>query len=495
MLAVAEAEGQKTAVKTAEAAPVDAPRLVVNISIDQLRGDLLEQFLPYCGGDGFKKLLLQGCVYENGGVAFAPVDRAAATASLSTGTVPYYNGIPSGEWVSRKTLAPVRCYTDQGSLLTPRGNAPAPVNVVVSTLGDEMKIASHSLSKVYSVAAECDAAIMMAGHAADGALWIDRNSGMWVSSAYYATTGDWINSFNKQHQPAKKLKQANYVFTGDRKYAEYATSPLVNADVTNMALQCMTFTQLGADNVPDMLCVQYYAGVQEGKTGTAADVQVKDTYMKLDIALGTLVRAIEQRVGKDNVLFVVSSTGYFDEEPIDYQQYKVPAGTVYINRTANLLNMYLSALYGQAHYVDTYHNNQIYLNHKIIEQKRLTLGQVLERSAEMLLMSDGVSDVYTSLMLAKATDADMRLVRNGFNTDVSGDLILEIAPGWKLLNETNQKQAKWKQTGFTFPVILYGRKVEAQKVETPVTIDQIAPTISKSIRIRAPNACKNASLH
>lgn len=495
MLAVTEAEGQKAVATASVSVPADGPRLVVNISIDQLRGDLLEQFLPYYGGDGFRKLLANGRVYENGGVAFSPVDRAAATASIVTGTVPYYNGIPSGEWVSRKTLATMQCYADQGSLLTPRGNAPTPVNMVVSTIGDEMKIASRNLSKVYSVAAECDAAIMMAGHAADGALWLDKNSGMWVSSAYYATQGDWVSTFNKQHQPARKLKQANYVFTGDRKFADYATSPLVNADVTNMALQCVTYTQLGADKVPDLLCVQYYAGVQTGKSGAAADAQVMDTYLKLDVALSTLVRAIEQRVGKDNVMFVVTSTGYFDEEPIDYEQYKVPAGTVYINRTANLLNMFLSALYGQAHYVDTYHNNHIYLNHKVIEQKRLTLGQVLERSTEMLLMSDGVSDVCSSLMLAKATDPEKKLLRNGFNANVSGDLILEVAPGWKLLNETNHRQAKWKQTGFPFPIIIYGHKVEAQKVETPVTIDQIAPTISKSIRIRAPNACKIASLH
>ena len=42
-----------------------APRLVVNITIDQLRTDYLEAFAPLYGANGFKKLLAQGLVYEN----------------------------------------------------------------------------------------------------------------------------------------------------------------------------------------------------------------------------------------------------------------------------------------------------------------------------------------------------------------------------------------------------------------------------------------------
>jgi len=46
------------------------------------------------------------------------------------------------------------------------------------------------------------------------------------------------------------------------------------------------------------------------------------------------------------------------------------------------------------------------------------------------------------------------------------------------------------QASFTqFPIIFYGTGIIAEKVKTHVTTDRIAPTIAKTIRIRAPNAC------
>ena len=70
-----------------------APRLVVSIIVDQLRTDYMQAFAPLYGENGFNKLLRQGLVYQNGYYPFAPVDRASATAAISSGTTPYYNGI------------------------------------------------------------------------------------------------------------------------------------------------------------------------------------------------------------------------------------------------------------------------------------------------------------------------------------------------------------------------------------------------------------------
>lgn len=83
-----------------------------------------------------------------------------------------------------------------------------------------------------------------------------------------------------------------------------------------------------------------------------------------DHTLATLISGVEQRVGKDKVLFVVTSTGYSDEARKNLDKYRVPTGTFYINRTANLLNVYLSAIYGQGRYVEQYYGNELYLNHK-----------------------------------------------------------------------------------------------------------------------------------
>ena len=108
-----------------------SPKLVVSITIDQLSAEQLETFAPLYSGNGLRRLLEQGRVYTNASYSFTPVDRASAIASLSTGSTPYYNGIPSVEWLDRKTLRPTLCVRDNQY-----GNAPS--GLLTSTLGDEM---------------------------------------------------------------------------------------------------------------------------------------------------------------------------------------------------------------------------------------------------------------------------------------------------------------------------------------------------------------------
>lgn len=471
------------------------PRLVVNIAIDQLRADLLEEYMPLLSNDGFRKLMHEGRVYKNASMPFLPVDCASAIASISTGSYPLYNGIPSKEWVSRKTSRPMFCTADQVSLLTPRNATPTPINIMSSTLSDELKIHTDGLGKVYNIATGADAAILFAGYTSDCAMWIDVHTGLWTTSTYYnELQPEWLNVYNSAYSASRKLKSRIYSFKGREKYLSYTTTSLVNEDVTSVVLNCVSSERLGMDNIPDLVNIQYSAAnVREDVKCTVTDI-LQYKYIELDKSIGKLISTIEQNIGKDNVLFVVTSTGYYDDVAVDYGKYRIPSGTVYINRTSSLLNMFLSALYGNAHYVDAYKDNQIYLNRKLIEQRRLPLNEVLERSREMLLMSDGISDVYTSFMLTKASDKETQLLRNGYNLDVCGDLVIEVAPGWNIYDENTKKYRERRQYGFVFPVILYGTDFRHEIIEEPVTTDQIAPTISKKIKIRAPNASKSKSL-
>ena len=89
-----------------------APRLVVSITIDQLRSDYMEAFLPLYSDKGFLRLLNEGKVYTNAAYPFTPIDRASATATIYSGTTPYYNNIIGQRWLNRKTLRPVGCVDD-----------------------------------------------------------------------------------------------------------------------------------------------------------------------------------------------------------------------------------------------------------------------------------------------------------------------------------------------------------------------------------------------
>ena len=182
-------------------------------------------------------------------------------------------------------------------------------------------------------------------------------------------------------------------------------------------------------------------------------------------------------MGKENVVFIVTGTGYVEARSEDYEKYNIPSGTFYINRTANLLNMYLGAIYGQGRYVETCFHNQIYLNRKLIEDKRISFSDIISRSKEFLVQVSGVRAVQES----------------PYNPSISGDLIIEVSPGWQLLNEDNH-ESYTSRAFIPFPIIFYGSGIKPQRINTPVTVDRIAPTIAKAIQIRAPNACKAAPL-
>jgi hypothetical protein len=156
--------------------------------------------------------------------------------------------------------------------------------------------------------------------------------------------------------------------------------------------------------------------------------------------------------------------------------------------------MYLGAVYGSAHYVETCHRNQLFLNRKLIEQKNLHLGDVLRQAQEFVLQMSGVRNVYTSTQLLTSDSQLLQKIRNGFNIDKCGDLLIEIAPGWQLVNEDNNTQSTSRISYIPFPIIFYGTNIAAQRIVTPVTADRVAPTVARAIRIRAPNACSTEPL-
>ncbi len=429
-----------------------APRLVVSISIDQLRTDYLDTYAPLYGHDGLKRLLTEGKVFTNGAYNFTPVDRASAIASLHTGTVPYYNGITAEEWIDKQTLRPQNCVRDQEIGYSPQF-------LGTSTISDELKMATNGIAKVFSFAPTADAAILSAGHAADGAAWM--SSGKWTTTTYYRPLNQWLSGYTRLFQPGADVNKA----------------------VTDAALKCVEQAGIGNDDKTDLLSLTYEAGLQ------------MESYVELDRQIAQLLNGIERQIPRDRVLFVITGTSSREEEEEGNQErYRIPTGTFYINRTANLLNMYLGAVFGSAKYVEFCHKNHIYFNHQLLRQKNIHLGEICSRSQEFLLQISGVRNVYTANQLLTSDSYLLESIRNGFNVEKCGDLIIDIAPGWKLINEDTLEKSSSRSAHVPFPIIIYGAGTKAERIQTPVTVDRIAPAIARAIRIRAPNASSSEPL-
>lgn len=463
------------------------PRLVVMVSIDQLRSDCLQRFAPLFREKGFRRLMDSGRVFQHGSYPFRPLDRASAIAAVASGSTPYYNSIVGQRWLSRETLRPVACTDDDRHAGLGTSVKASPAALCVSTLTDELKVATEGLAVVYAIAAHCDAAILSGGHAADGAFWIDDATGLWCSSQYYFKKfPQWLRDHNKLQAPALKAEGND-----PQRHALYKQGWKANADVTNLAQQCIVSTAMGTDDTPDLLCLTYQAA---DATAAKSLSDLQEAYLRLDYELGRLIDHIERRIGAGKVLFVLTGTGYCHEEEPDYEKYRIPSGTFYIDRTAGLLNMYLGAVWGQEKYVEATYGNQLFFDHKLLEAKKISLTEATAKAQELVVMMSGVKQVYTPLQLLTSHDDYVQTMRNGFNADRCGDLLIEVAPGWRVLNEDGSQTGQPRSAETAFPIVFYGAGMSAGISSEPASAVRIAPTLSHLLHIRKPNACTAAPL-
>lgn len=499
----------------------EVPRLVVGITIDNLRTDYLNAFAPLYGEKGFKRLLTEGQVYSNVQYPSVGIDRASAIATIATGTTPYYHGIIAREWLDRSSLSKKFCVDDKEWAGVETADCSSPKNLLVSTIGDELKVATGGKCLVYSAAPNREAAILAAGHAADWVVWIDSEKGSWAGTSYYGSAPSWMKYLHTTNatsvienlvwEPLNNyVGTYNYYLTSIQKSFKhkfnekdtktnvelFKNSALVNEEITKAARSFLTSGNAGLDLVTDYISVCYNAGNYNNLPLSETTTELQDTYARLDKEIAKLLNEIDMLIGLDKVLIYLTSTGYENssEDPA-LSQFRIPSGDFKINRCAALLNLYLSAIYGKGQYVEGYFDSHIYLDHQLLEQKQLQMNEVLSNCEDFLFQFDGVGDVYTAHRLTQcAWTPGISSIRNGYNAKCSGDIMIKPAPGWNLVNEDRRTSSLQRESFFEFPIIFFGNNIKAEKVQTPVTVDCIAPTIAHHIRIRAPNACSSAPL-
>ena len=79
-------------------------------------------------------------------------------------------------------------------------------------------------------------------------------------------------------------------------------------------------------------------------------------------------------------------------------------------------------------------------------------------------------------------------VKNRYNKSCSGDLWVEVLPGWSILRDHSLDTKVVRNVYTSAPFILMGWAVRPEIIYTPVQIGHIAPTLAHFMRIRAPNA-------
>ena len=261
------------------------PRLVVGLTIDQLRTDYIEAFSALYGERGFKRLWKEGRIYRNAEYDFINVDKSSAVAAIYSGTTPYTNGIVGDNWMDRSTLRVLNYVDDADFMGIYTSESTSPQKMKVSTLTDELVIATQGVAEVYSIAPTREMAVLAAGHASKGAFWLNDETGKWSGSTYYGIFPAWVTTYNDREGLDFRIgnmswapylpvtvykyltsenKQVTFKHNFDderkNKYRKLKTSPYANDEVNRLVNACLSNTSIGKDAVPDFLSLAYYAG-------------------------------------------------------------------------------------------------------------------------------------------------------------------------------------------------------------------------------------------
>ena len=157
--------------------------------------------------------------------------------------------------------------------------------------------------------------------------------------------------------------------------------------------------------------------------------------------------------------------------------------------------MYLMAIYGPGQYVETYYDQQLYFNHKLIEEKKMDLTEVMNRASDFIVQMSGVRSAYSSqrLLLGSWTPR-IDKIRNSFTPTCSGDIYVEVMPGWSVVNPYSKTVKVVREAYASVPLAFIGCNIKPEIIYTPVKVATVAPTVTHFVRIRAPNAASTSPL-
>jgi len=480
-------------------------RLVVVISISGLRPYDIETYSSSMGDNGFKRLVEHSAYYNpNATCNYMTTSPAAFYATMTTGATPNMHGIVGSQFYSMVDNTVISCIDDARYAGINTSATVSPRLIGANTITDQLKTL-YPKSKVYAIATNPESAIMMGGHLGDAAVWIDTLSMEYATSTYYtaglpawamqantnrylrnAMATPWQPAFNISlyHYPAKTLNfwnNARPTFLDINKPTFFLHSPMVNEQITKLAIRAIRDDLLGTDESPDMLFMEYSLNTPFGNSRSA---EVEDAFVRLDQDITSLLNAIDISVGLNNTLIVLTAPPA-EAENISHE--RLPHSEFNNDRAMALLNSYLMALYGQGKWVNTYNNRQIYLNHTLIDNMSIPLNEIQDKVAAFMLEFTTIQTAtaaHTLAMPASASSFDITSrMANSVYKHRSGDVIITLRPG--ATDKASRIPASY--TPITFPLLIFAPDHELKKPEQ-FTLVELCPTLSRLLCIPAPHA-------
>lgn len=502
------------------------PKLILQLVVDQLRGDLIHQHQQQFGKDGFNYLLAHSVNFYNAHHPHANTTTCAGHATISTGSYPAMHGIVNNEWYDRKTKQMIYCMEDPKSTLLPTVHTKefspgrSPRNLYASTFSDEIILANKG--KAFGVSYKDRSAIALAGHAGK-AFWFDTTNGGFISSSYYFKAyPQWVNNWNQHYQSpdfdwnlsrakseyqnanSPTFPQADQLFgqsfphhVAHKEEQDYFKSlsktPKADQLAANFAEQLLAEEHLGlTPGKTDYLAISFSAVDAIGHQFGPNSLESEDNLLELDKTLSHLFSVIDKQVGLNNTLIVLTADHGVNDGPTYLQSHNiVEIKPINISQMEQYIQAVLKKQYQlPKETLMSITPPYVYLDHQIIKQRHLAPSTISNHLAKALTLQPGVFRAYPLPVAQVEKDWLSAKVNKMYYPYRSGDVYIVQPP-----NQSNGAKnmyrishgSPWNYDSYV-PLLFARGDFKNQRIARRVHTTDIAATLSALLMIKAPSA-------
>jgi len=529
----------------AERSPI---RLVLQITLDQMRGDLLLATRDRWSRGGLRRLHDDGAVFADAHHGHANTETVVGHATLATGADPSVHGMVGNVWFDRAKGA-MHYNTEDARFeavgndrvavtaaghpeVTDKARGRSPEAMLAPTIADSIAKAGEGKAKVFAVSLKDRGAVPMAGRSGK-ALWWSDASGEFISSTYYYPDGQlprWADKWSRA-QEADRLDGRSWNLLlepdsyraiardempweeppagmgrsfphridrsvlGDKFYSALEATPFGDQLLLDFTRDLLRGEDIGDDDVVDYLSVAFSSPDFIGHRYGPSSLEMEDEILRIDRAIAGLLNAVDEAAGEDHVLVVLSSDHGVAEAPEELVANGRDGGRVVLSQVekSETVQRLTTRLGGKL--IRRQWQPYVYLDDDALRARGVDPEAAARKLAAEYTKVQGVEAAFTR---GQILDGDLpdtavaRAVRRNFHPTRSGDIHLVTAPGWQIAYEgpgaaryATGHGSPWPYDTFV-PLVIAGPGVPSTTVARRVETIDIAPTIAALVGVPAP---------
>jgi predicted AlkP superfamily pyrophosphatase or phosphodiesterase len=512
-------------------APAKRPKLVVAIALDQFRADYLSRFDPVLGESGLKRLVREGASMT-GHYGHYATYTGPGHALLLSGSYPYVNGISTNKFFNPATSrSEAMVFDAQATVIGQKTTEPdmdvSPRNFYGSTVGDELILAQGKQAKTIALATKGRGAILMGGRLGK-TYWMNEDTGDMTTSTYYAPSlPAWVETWNK-----KKLADSYFGKTWDRAlpvqayttpddtaseggwkglgktfphkvdgklkapgpdyYEALCATPFANEWELDFAKAAVENEQLGQRGVTDLLAISISATDLAGHDFGPLSQEVQDIVVRTDRQIGDFLDWVYGKLGKDEVLVVLSADHGGVPLPEQLSSFGFNAGRIKKKVIGEAVEKALKDRFGGDKWVVALEDPHIFLDRKKIEEKKLRPEEVERVAGEAAAKLEGFGGYFTrsALLEGKVPDSELgRSILRTYFAPRGGDVVMWTLPfyiwGKYAEKDTGTTHGTFYRYDTDVPLIFAGAAIKPGKYGVREMID-LAPTLAHLLGVARP---------